>query len=91
MMQAIGTLYLEKFHSKKRRVDWCSDHAADDWSKTIFTDDTTFQLYRNTVLVWVLAAVEQVDPLSRHGLKIYAKGKIGSRVTTVLKTFKIEN
>ena len=34
---------------KHRRVRWTKWHKSDDFTSTIFTDEASFQLYRNTV------------------------------------------
>jgi transposase len=35
-----------------RRLEWAQNHARDkSWKKTVFTDETTFQLFRNTIQV----------------------------------------
>ena len=37
---------------KRRRVEWAQNHLNDDWENTLFTDETAFQLFRNTVERW---------------------------------------
>ena len=37
---------------KRRRVEWAQTHLNDSWNKTVFTDETAFQLFRNTVERW---------------------------------------
>ena len=37
---------------KRRRVEWAQTHLNDNWNKTVFTDETAFQLFRNTVERW---------------------------------------
>eukprot|EP00762_Andalucia_godoyi_P008781 ANDGO_06846.mRNA.1 Transposable element Tcb2 transposase len=37
---------------RTNRVGWCKRHLDDDWSRTIFSDETSVQLYRNTVCMW---------------------------------------
>ena len=37
---------------KKRRVEWAKKHLNDNWKKTLFTDETAFQLFRNTIKRW---------------------------------------
>ena len=34
---------------KQNRVEWAKKHQGDDWNRTIFTDESSFQLFRNTV------------------------------------------
>lgn len=37
---------------KRKRVEWAQKHLNDHWDKTLFTDETAFQLFRNTVERW---------------------------------------
>ena len=37
---------------KKRRVQWAKQHKNDDFKRTIFTDESSFQLFRNTIRRW---------------------------------------
>jgi len=37
---------------KQKRVEWAQKHLNDDWSHTVFSDETAFQLFRNTVECW---------------------------------------
>ena len=46
-----ATPMLTEVH-KQRRVEWAKRHLHDNWNKTVFTDETAFQLFRNTVERW---------------------------------------
>jgi len=37
---------------KQKRIEWARKHINDRWQKTLFTDETAFQLFRNTVERW---------------------------------------
>ena len=37
---------------KKRRVQWAKQHQNDDFKRTIFTDESSFQLFHNTIRRW---------------------------------------
>ena len=37
---------------KHARVQWATQHEDDDLSRTIFTDETCYQLFRNTIRRW---------------------------------------
>ena len=37
---------------KQNRVEWARKHQGDDWNRAIFTDESSFQLFRNTVRQW---------------------------------------
>ena len=34
---------------KRIRIEWAYAHLNDNWQKTLFTDETAFQLFRNTI------------------------------------------
>src|SRR6266511_2453776 len=34
---------------KHKRVEWAQNHLNDNWDNTLFTDETAFQLFQNTV------------------------------------------
>ena len=34
---------------KQRRIQWAQEHQNNDFTYTIFTDESSFQLFRNTV------------------------------------------
>jgi transposase len=37
---------------KEKRLEWAREHLNDDWSRTLFSDETSFQLFRNTITQW---------------------------------------
>ena len=37
---------------KEKRVIWAMKHKNDDWNQTVFSDESYFQLFRNTVRHW---------------------------------------
>ncbi|CAF2149401.1 unnamed protein product [Rotaria magnacalcarata] len=46
-----GTPLLTQKHNDAR-VQWAVKHQDDDWTRTIFTDETCYQLFRNTIRRW---------------------------------------
>src|SRR6185312_4992376 len=58
---------------KKRRVEWAKKHLNDNWKKTLFTDETAFQLFRNTIKRWHKGE-RPVRPLPKDRTKILAWG-----------------
>ncbi|CAF4496751.1 unnamed protein product [Rotaria sp. Silwood2] len=46
-----GTPMLTQKH-KDARVQWALKHQDDDWTRTVFTDETCYQLFRNTIRRW---------------------------------------
>jgi transposase len=45
------TPMLTELH-KVKRVEWAKKHLDDNWDQTFFTDETAFQLFRNTIGQW---------------------------------------
>ena len=41
-----------KPEEKQRRVQWTKQHQNDAFTRTIFTDESSLQLFRNTVRRW---------------------------------------
>ncbi len=46
-----ATPVLIKDH-KLRRVEWAQRHLDTNWSRVVFSDETSYQLFRNTVRRW---------------------------------------
>ncbi|CAF4891834.1 unnamed protein product, partial [Rotaria socialis] len=44
---------------KERRVQWALAHKDDDWNRTVFSDETSYQLFRNTIHRWSKHAQEE--------------------------------
>jgi hypothetical protein len=36
----------------QKRIEWAEKYINQDWNRTVFTDETAFQLFRNTVEYW---------------------------------------
>ena len=47
----IGTPMLTADH-KAKRVEWARKHLHDNWERTLFSDETAFHLFRNTIKRW---------------------------------------
>ena len=68
---------------KDARVRWAIKLQNDDWSRTIFTDETCYQLFRNTIRRWSRNPKAEVKRLPKNRQKImvredfYAKGLVG--------------
>ena len=50
-----GTPMLTEAH-KEKRVEWAKKHLNDNWERTIFSDETAFDLYRNKIGRWYKGA-----------------------------------
>ncbi|CAF3363750.1 unnamed protein product [Rotaria socialis] len=47
----LNTPMLTEEH-KERRIEWAKQYLNDDWKAAIFTDESSFQLFRNTIRRW---------------------------------------
>ena len=55
---------------KERRVQWAMAHKDDDWSRTVFSDETSHQLFRNTIRRWSKYAQEEKKRIPKNKQKI---------------------
>ncbi|CAF3898817.1 unnamed protein product, partial [Rotaria sordida] len=46
------TTHMLTSDDRKRRVQWTKQHQNDDFKRTIFTNESSFQLFRNTIRRW---------------------------------------
>ncbi|CAF1344832.1 unnamed protein product [Rotaria sordida] len=70
-----GTPMLTQEH-KDARVQWAIQHKDDDWSRTIFTDETCCQLFRNTIRRWSRNPSAEVKRIPKNKQKIMVWGGI---------------
>ena len=82
----LGTPMLTDIH-KQKRVQWARQHLDDDWSNTLFSDETAFQLYRNTIKRWY-KGVRPICPLPKDCTKILAWGGFSLVGKTTLFCFR---
>ena len=59
---------------KDARVQWAITHQNDDWSRTIFTDETCYQLFRNTIRRWSKNPKAEVKRIPKNRQKILVWG-----------------
>ena len=71
---------------KKNRVDWAHKHLNDNWEKTIFTDETAFCLFRNTVERWYKGA-RPTRAIPKDRKKLFAWGGFCKKGKTSLFCF----
>lgn len=72
---------------KRKRVEWAKDHLNDNWNKTLFSDETAFQLFRNTVERWYKGE-RPTRPMPKDRTKILAWGGFCIKGKTSLFCFK---
>lgn len=57
------------------RLEWAQNHVQDSWSHTIFSDETTFQMFRNTQLVrYRRGSPRPHRSIVKHPYKVHAWG-----------------
>ncbi|GES78192.1 mitotic spindle assembly checkpoint protein MAD2B isoform X1 [Rhizophagus clarus] len=72
---------------KQKRVEWARKHLNDRWDRTLFTDETAFQLFRNTVERWYKGK-RPVRRIPKDRTKIMAWGGFCAKGKTSLFCFK---
>src|SRR6185437_13692236 len=72
---------------KQRRVEWACQHLNDNWRKTLFSDETAFQLYRNTIERWYKGE-RLIRPMPKDRTKIFAWGRFCAVGKTSLFCFR---
>ena len=53
---------------KHARIQWPIQHKDDDWSRTIFTDETCYQLFRNAIRRWSRNPSTEVKRIEDDGM-----------------------
>ena len=71
------TPILTKEH-KESRVQWAIRHKDDDWNRTIFTDETCYQLFRNTLRRWSKNSKTVVKRIPKNRQKIIVWGRFSA-------------
>ena len=66
----LSTPMLTSAH-KQKRVEWAQKHKDDNWKNTLFSDETSFQLFRNTIKHWYKNA-RPIRPMPKDRSKIFA-------------------
>jgi len=73
--------------AKTNRLLWARDHERYNWKKVVFSDETTLQMFRNTMLAWSREK-KPAQPMVKHPFKVHVwgainfKGKVGLYVFT---------
>lgn len=62
---------LTPFH-KTQRVNWCEQYLDHDWSRTIFSDESYFQLERNTLKVWCTTKLKKEKHVKSPAVMVLA-------------------
>ena len=81
-----GTPMLTEQHIEARKL-WARAHMRDNWCKTIFTDETAFDLFRNKVRRWHKSGKNLIRRLPKSCQKVMAWGGISQKGKTPLFCF----
>lgn len=68
---------------RERRLQWAVAHKDDDWANTIFSDETSIQLFRNTLRRWSKDPHKEVKRIPKNRQKIMVWGAISTQGTLV--------
>ena len=71
---------------KLKRIEWAKKHLNDDWNNTLFSDETAFQLFRNTLEHWYKGQ-RPIRPMPKDRVKILAWGGFCIKGKTSLYCF----
>jgi transposase len=64
---------------KEGRVQWALAHKDDDWNRTVFSDETSYQLFRNTIRRWSKHAQEEKKRIPKNKQKIMVWGAFSNK------------
>lgn len=71
---------------KRKRLKWANEHKNDNWNNTFFSDETAFQLFRNTVGQWYKGP-RPIRRIPKDRRKIFAWGGFCKKGKTNLYCF----
>lgn len=74
--------------NKKRHVQWAKEYKNDDFTNIIFTDESSFQLFRNTVRRWTNIPHKEFKSSPRNLQKVHVWGAISVRGVLSCHTFR---
>ena len=74
--------------NKKRCVQWTKQHKTDDFKSTIFTDEASFQRFRNTVRRWKKHPYTQYKRIPKNRQKVHVWGTKSVKSVLTCHTFR---
>ena len=84
----LGTPMLTERHIEIRLV-WAEAYLHDDWNETIFTDETTFDLFKNKVCRWHKNGDKPYPTITKIPSKGYGMGRnFAKRKNTLILLYK---
>jgi transposase len=73
---------------KKRRVQWAEEHLKDNWKFKIFTDECSFQLFRNTIRRCSKYPKKEKKRVPKNRQKVHVWGAISYKGLVGLHSFQ---
>jgi len=73
---------------RHRRLQWAMAHKDDDWRRTVFSDESSIQLFRNTVRCWTKNPRIEIKRVPKNRTKIFVWGAISSKGVIGLCLFR---
>jgi len=73
---------------KNKRIEWATSHLNDDWSRTIFSDETSIQLFSNVIREWQKTGRRTVRLIPKDRMKVMAWGAFCIKGKFPLFTFR---
>ncbi|CAB5359663.1 unnamed protein product [Rhizophagus irregularis] len=74
---------------KVKRIEWAQNHLNDRWEKTLFSDETAFQLFRDTIKYWHKDP-RPIRPLPKNRQKVLAWAGFCAKEKQKLEEFLVE-
>ena len=72
---------------RKKRLDWCLKNRNTDWSRVVFTDESSFQMFGNSIKFWMRKNKPLYQRVPKFGPKSMVWGAISLRGASCLKFF----
>ena len=73
---------------KEKRVIWATKHKNDDWNQTVFTNESCFQLFRNTVRRRSKTPQKELKQIPKNKQKMMVWGAIRAKGKISCHTFR---
>ena len=73
---------------KEKHVIWAMKHKNDDWNQTVFSDESCFQLFRDTVRRWSKTPQKELKRIRKNKQKVTVWGAIGAKAKISCHTFR---
>ncbi|CAF1328275.1 unnamed protein product [Rotaria sordida] len=82
------TTHMLTSDDRKRRVQWTKQHQNDDFKRTIFTNESSFQLFRNTIRRWTKHPKNESKCAPKNRQKVRIWGTVSVKDVLTCHTFR---